>query len=73
MLVLYHSMCDTIRRTFKSERMKNTQLKFYGAAAALTNIAVQTECGTTKAADKMQLAEVRKHTETGYWYEPKGS
>jgi hypothetical protein len=26
-------MCDTIRRTFKSKRMKNIQLKFYVVAA----------------------------------------
>jgi len=72
MLVLYHSMSYTIRRTFKSKRIKNTQLKFY-VVAALPNVAVQTECATTKAADKTQLAKVRQHTETGYQYELKGS
>jgi len=50
--------------------MKNTQLKFY-VVAALPNITIQNECGTTKAADKIQLVEVRRHTETGYRYELK--
>jgi hypothetical protein len=65
-------MCDTIRRTFKSKRMKNIQLKFY-VVAALPNIAVRTDCGTTQAADKIQLVEVRQHAETSYRYELKGS
>jgi len=72
MLVLHHSICFTIRRTFKSKRIKNTQPKLY-VAAALPNVAVQTESATTKAADKTQLATVRQHTEIGYWYELKGS
>ena len=51
--------------------MKNTQLKFY-VAAALPNVTERNECRTTKAADKIQLVEVRQHTETGYRYELKG-
>jgi len=51
--------------------MKNIQQKFY-VVAALPNITVQNECGTTKAADKIQLVEVRQHTETGYRYKLKG-
>lgn len=71
MLVLYHSMWYTIRRTLKSKRIKNTQLKFY-VVAALPNVAIQIECATTKAADKTQLAKVGQHTETGYQCELKG-
>jgi len=51
--------------------MKNTQPKFY-VVAALPNITVRNECGTTKAADKIQLVEVRQSTDTGYQYELKG-
>jgi len=42
--------------------MKNIQLKFY-VVAALPNTAVRTDCGTTQAADKIQLVEVRQHAE----------